>query len=307
MKKLFFVPLLSLLLGVGIVFWFYKNAKPLTISEEFKDFLIVKGSGAIQIGNKLEKEGLIRNSLAFKVYVQVTGAANKIQAGEYRLSSDMSLIEIVGQLRRGPVEIWVTIPEGYRHEEIADKFTSTLGKDENFKKEFLIASVEQEGYLFPDTYLFPKTASASAIVNKLTRTFDIKTSEMNLTRDQVILASLIEREAKSNEERPVIAGILLNRLNIGMALQVDATIQYAKGSWEPITVSDKNFNSPYNTYRFPGLPPGPISNPGLVSLEAAANPAKTDYLYYLHDSKGKVYYAKSLEGHNENIRNYLTD
>lgn len=307
MKKLLLTPLIFVLLATGVAVWFLVNTKAVSNDKNFKDFLIIKGSGASQIGNKLRKEGLIKNSLTFKIYTQATGAAGKIQAGEYRLTPSMSLPEIVNQLKRGPVEIWVTIPEGLRREEIASRFTSSLGKEENFRKEFLAVSEGEEGYLFPDTYLFPKTASASAVVNKMARTFDGKTSEMDLTRDQVILASLIERETKTAEERPIVAGILMNRLGIGMALQVDATIQYAKGNWEPVTSADKNINSPYNTYKFAGLPPGPIASSGLSSLQAAASPADTDYFYYLHDSKGKIYYARTLAEHSENIRKYLTD
>jgi UPF0755 protein len=307
MKKFLYLILMFFGFVVFAGFWFYQNIKPVSATESFKDFLIVKGSGAIQIGNKLEKEGLIKSALAFKVYVQVTSASSKILAGEYRLSPNMSLLEVVGQLKRGPAEIWVTIPEGLRREEVASKFTSALGKDENFKKEFLAISDGEEGYLFPDTYLFPKTASASAIVNKMTSTFESVTKDLNLTSDQVILASLIERETKTNEERPVVAGILMNRLDIGMALQVDATLQYVKGTWGVVTTADKSLNSPYNTYKFASLPPGPIANPGLSSLKAAANPADTEYFYYLHDSKGNIYYAETLDEHDENIRKYLTD
>lgn len=307
MKKLLLVPLVAVLLVAGVIGWFYLNSKPVSSDKNFKDFLIVKGSGASQIGSKLYREGLIKSPLAFKIYVQITGKAGKILAGEYRLAPNLSLFEIANQLGKGPIEIWVTIPEGLRREEVADRFSKSLGKDESFVQEFLSLSDGEEGYLFPDTYLFPKIASASAIVGKMTRTFDSKTSSMNLTKDQVILASLVERETKTAGERPIVAGILTNRLKIGMALQVDATIQYAKGSWGPIGPADKKINSPYNTYRFPGLPPTPIANPGLSSLGAAANPADTDYLYYLHDSKGKIYYAKTLTEHDENIRKYLTD
>lgn len=307
MKKLLLTPFIFVLLATGVAVWFLVNTKAVSNDKNFKDFLIIRGSGASQIGNKLQKEGLIKNSLTFKIYTQATGAAGRIQAGEYRLTPSMSLPEIVNQLKRGPVEIWVTIPEGLRRDEVATRFANSLGKDETFEREFLAFSEGEEGYLFPDTYLFSKTASASAIVNKMARTFDGKTSGMDLTRDQVILASLIERETKTAEERPIVAGILVNRLGIGMALQVDATIQYAKGNWEPVTSADKKINSPYNTYKFAGLPPGPIASPGLSSLQAAANPADTDYFYYLHDSKGKIYYARTLAEHNENIRRYLTD
>jgi len=307
MKKLLLMPLAVALVIAGAVGWFYLNSKPVSSDKNFKDFLIVKGSGASQIGNKLYKEGLIKSPLAFKIYVQIAGKAGKILAGEYRLAPNLSLFEIANQLGKGPIEVWVTIPEGLRREEVADRFSKSLVKDEGFVQEFLSLSDGEEGYLFPDTYLFPKTASASAVINKMKAVFDSKTSQMGLTRDQVILASLIERETKTAEERPIVAGILTNRLEAGMTLQVDATIQYAKGNWEPVVSADKNISSPYNTYKFAGLPPGPIASPGLSSLQAAANPADTDYFYYLHDSKGKIYYARTLAAHNENIRKYLTD
>lgn len=305
MKKFLLLPLFLIVLVAVGGFWFYQNAKPVAKEKNFKDFLIVKGLGANQVGNKLQKEGLIRSSLAFKIYVQAGGAAAKIQAGEYRLSPDMSLFEIVERLLQGPQEIWVTIPEGLRKEEVAERFAKALGKDKAFILDFLANA--DEGYLFPDTYLFSKTASASAIIGKLRATFAARTSGLGLSHDQVILASLIEREARADEDRPIIAGILLNRLRVGMALQVDATLQYIKGNWLPVSPADKSLDSPYNTYKFRGLPPGPIANPGLSSLKAAKEPAVTDYFYYLHDPQGKVYYARTLAEHNENIRRYLTD
>jgi len=310
MKKLLLLPLLTTLAFVAGAVWFYQNAKPASSGENFKDFLITKGIGASQIGNKLQKEGFIKSPLAFKIYVQVTGRSGKIQAGEYRLTPSYSLFQLTDQLLKGPQELWVTIPEGLRREEIVQKFASSLGKDEDFVSEFLVASNGMEGYLFPDTYLFPKTASASGIVKKLRNTFDLRTKDLELTKNQVILASLIERETKTDEERPVVAGIMTNRLDIGMALQVDATVQYAVGTsrewWPVLTRDDITINSPYNTYKFPGLPPAPIASPGLSSLEAAVNPSQSDYFFYLHDSEGKVHYARTLTEHNENINKYLT-
>lgn len=306
MKKLLLFPLIFVFCGAVVAYWFYQSVKPAAQKESFKDFLITKGSSAAQIGNKLEKEELIRSSLAFKVYVQVSGQAGRIQTGEFRLSPNLSLFGIVKELLSGPRELWVTVPEGLRREEVADRFSKTLGKEETFTEEFLLLTEGEEGYLFPDTYLFPKTASASAIVAKMKRTFDAKTEGLAVDRETVILASLIERETKKDEERPIVAGILMNRLDIGMALQVDATIQYAKGDWRPITALDKALNSPYNTYKFPGLPPGPIASPGLSSIKAAINPVETDYFFYLHDSEGNIYYAKTLEEHNRNVSRYLT-
>ena len=176
--------------------------------------------------------------------------------------------------------------------------------------------------MFPDTYLIPKDATAHDVAAKLKNTFDQKVpiavldkgTEINLTpKEVVILASLVEREAKNNEERQLIAGVLVNRLKAGIALQVDATVQYAKGydsaknTWWPfINSSDyQTVQSPYNTYLFAGLPPLPIASPGLESIRAAANPAPTDYFYYLHDNDGNIHFAKTIEEHNENIQKFL--
>lgn len=310
MKKLIALLVLPVILLALGLYWFYVSSQSVSSDKSFKDFLIVKGSGASVIGNKLYKEGLVKSPLAFKIYVQVTGKSGKIQAGEYRLTPSFNLFQLVDQLGRGPAEIWVTIPEGLRREEIAQKFADSLGKDDTFVKEFLVNSAGEEGYLFPDTYLFPKTASASAVVGKMTRTFESKTLNLNLTKNDVILASLIERETKTKEERPIVAGIILNRLNAGWPLQIDASVQYAvgdKNNWWPIlTKDDLSINSPYNSYKFAGLPPTPIANAGLTSLQAAANPTQTDYWYYIHASDGQIYYAKTLSEHNENIRKYLT-
>lgn len=314
MKKLLFAPLFLVLIVVASFVWFYLNIQSPGTNRDFKDFLITKGTSASQIGTNLEKAGFIKNSLAFKIYVKATGQAGRIFAGEYRLSSAMSLTQIVSQLTRGPLELWVTIPEGLRREEIAARFTTGLDRNTVFTSEFLQASKGQEGMLFPDTYLFPKDASASSIVNKMVRTFDSKTSTLpagsGLTFAQkIILASIIERETKTEAERPVVAGIMLNRINAGMPLQVDATVQYAVGSqknwWPILSREDLKVNSPYNTYKFTGLPPAPIANPGLSSLMAAFNPAPSDYFYYIHDKNGLIHYAKDLEEHNSNVARYL--
>lgn len=317
MKRFLFLLLIFVALATGSTFWWYSVVKPASGDTSLKDFLIVKGASASQVGNKLEKEGFIRSALAFKIYVQVSGNTRRIQAGEYRLSSSYSLFKMLDELTRGPTEIWVTIPEGLRQEEIAERFASSFGRGEDFTQEFLSDSRDSEGFLFPDTYLFPKDALASSVVKKMRSTFDIKTAELSdgieassLTlREIVILASIIERETKTDEERPMVAGVLINRLDLGMGLQADATVQYAVGSpenwWPVLTKEDLQINSPYNTYRFRGLPPGPIANAGFSSIRAAVFPEDNDYLYYLHDAKGQVYFARTLEEHNENARKYL--
>jgi UPF0755 protein len=284
MKKLALLPfLLTLALVAGIV-WFFMNVQPVSSKISYVDFPVPMGSSATQIGSDLYKSGLIKNPTAFKIYVQFSGVSGRIQAGNYRLSPSFNLFQIVSQLSKSPLEIKVTIPEGLTDDEIATKFAKSLDQNQAFIDKFLTESLKDEGYLFPDTYLVANNATPGAIIAKMRTNFDVRTAGMNLTRDQVILASIIERETKGIEERPIVAGILTNRLNAGMALQVDIA---------PIT------------YKKVGLPADPIANPGLVSLQAAANPIKTDYWYYLHDSTGQIHYAKTLSEQNANIKKYL--
>ncbi|MCR4263536.1 MAG: endolytic transglycosylase MltG, partial [Candidatus Roizmanbacteria bacterium] len=202
-------------------------------------------------------------------------------------------------------------------EEIAVKLTQELAIPE---QEFL--QYAEEGYMFPDTYLFPKLASGSAVAQKMRSTFtqkvteayadDISSSEFTL-EEIVILASLVEREARFDEERPVVASVLINRIHEGMSLDIDATLQYALGyqtdekDWwkQTLTAEDKKIESLYNTYKYAGLPPGPISNPGLSSIVAVLSPSDTNYFYYIHDSQGRIHPAETLEGHQQNIETYL--
>jgi UPF0755 protein len=315
MKKLLFLVLLLIFAVTAGAVWFYVTAQPVSSDKSFSLFVINKGSSASQIGDKLESAGLIKNALAFKLYIRFTGQTGKLQSGQFKLSPSFSLFQTVSSLFNGPVEIWVTIPEGLRREEIAARFTSTLGKDTIFTNEFLQASVGKEGYLFPDTYLFPMDASASAVVQKMTDTFSVKTQGLiptgsNLTfSESVILASLLERETKTDLERPIVAGIILNRLKLGMPLQIDASVQYALGTskfwWPILSLADLKIKSPYNTYENTRLPPTPIANPGLSSLKAAFAPVQTNYLYYIHDSSYQIHYATTLTEHNANVVKYL--
>lgn len=208
-------------------------------------------------------------------------------------------------------DIVITIPEGKRREEIAQLLEE---KGICSAADFLTYSQNREGYLFPDTYRFFPDTPAQEVVETLTNTFSVKTRGLNLTSNDVILASIVEREAVTDEERPVIAGIYRNRLDINMKLDADPTVQYAKDSlafaetenqapftfWQPITQADyQGVISPYNTYRSIGLPPGPIANPGLKSLAAALNPTASDYLYFLHKDS-QLIPAKTFAEHLNN-------
>ena len=314
MKKLLLLPLFLIIIAAAGVFWFYKNSEAPSTTEKFSYFIIAKGSSASQIGSKLESAGFIKSALAFKLYMQFTGQSGRLQTGEFRLTPSYSLFQMADTLFKGPVELWVTIPEGLRREEIAQKFAATLNKDDSFITDFLQVSKGEEGYLFPDTYLFPRDVTAVAVTEKLTDTFVSKTQNLKnsseLTFDQaIVLASLLERETKTDEERPTVAGILIKRLNSGWPLQIDAAVQYAVGTskdwWPILTLDNLSIKSPYNTYKNQGLPPTPIASPGLSSIKAALNPTESDYWYYIHDEKGLIHYAKTLEEHNANIAKYL--
>ena len=287
-------------------------------------FIINPGQSVSQIAQNLEKSGLIKNAFAFKLLISQMGIGKNIQAGDFRISANLSSRDIAEELTHGAIDIWITLPEGIRIEEQAQKLQEKLQFSQNDifqfdKNEFI--KLAKEGYMFPDTYLIPKDATAEFVFNKLMDTFEQKVdinmlkkgSENNLTEHEIIiLASIIEREGKSDQDRPIIAGVLMNRIKAGLPLQVDATVQYAKGydasnnSWWPqiSQIDYQAVKSNYNTYLYLGLPPGPISNPGLESIRAAVQPENTDYFYYLHDLDEKVHFAKTIEEHNQNIQKY---
>lgn len=324
---------LSIIFAAGAgapIFWWNQSTQPPSQDQTPHPFIIPKGRAAVSIAENLEEEGFIKSALAFKIYVQVKGQAGKIQAGDYRLSKNQPLPSLVGELVHGPIAVWVTLQEGLRREEIAVKIAGSLtltdDKKEVFATEFLTLTKNNEGLLFPDTYLFLTNSTPRAVAKRLTENFDAKITpdikngfeKQNLTLEKgVTLASIVERETRTDEERPIVAGILLKRLKIGMALQADATLQYIVGSekcevgsekcewWPVVTTNDKKIKSPYNTYTNRGLPPRPIANPGLSSIKAVANPEDSPYWYYLHDREGKIHYAETPEVHGENIRKYL--
>lgn len=279
-------------------------------------FTIARGEGARSVATRLASEKLVRSSTGFFLLVKFIGIERNLQVGDFRLNRTMDAAAVAQTLTHGTLDVWVTTLEGWRVEEIATKLAKSLDIPE---MQFLKDS--REGYMFPDTYLIPKDATAGAIVKIFSDNFQKKTFELQsvaaktgLTFDDVvILASIVEREGRTDEDRPIIAGILINRLKAGWPLQTDATLQYALGyqpsekSWwkKSLFDEDKTINSPYNTYRNPGLPPGPIANPGMSALKAVVYFQKTDYWYYLHDPTGQVHYAKTIQEHAANISKYL--
>lgn len=285
-------------------------------------FVVKKGETASEVADDLENKGFIRSAWVFKNEFKATGDDKLILAGDYKLSPAMSLSEIINNFKKGSMDNWVTLLEGWRIEEMAQKLSDELGvKSDDFLK------LAKEGYMFPDTYLFNPDATAQTIADTMRANFDRKYDDdlkkkirsKGLTEEQgVILASLVEREARSDKVRTEVAGIILKRFKMGMKLDIDSTVRYAKDShilktgkkvakyWEAIFREDyTSVISPYNTYLNNGLPPGPICNPSLSSLQAVANAdPNTTYLYYFHDSQGNSYYAKTLEEHNANVANY---
>lgn len=280
-----------------------------------KIFIVGKGQGVREIANNLKSQGLIRDQIVFFLYARFKGIDKKIQAGDFRLNSSMKAMDVAEGLTHGTLDIWITLPEGLRADEIADILKTKMPTYEESWRNKLKAN---EGYLFPDTYLIPRGADADTVIKVLRDTFETKFSTLDISKTNfsknqiVIIASLIEREAKHDEDRAMVASVILNRLSLGMKLDIDATIQYALGyqqadkRWwkKSLTLKDLKLDSPYNTYLIQGLPPTPISNPGLSSIEAVINPAKTDYLFYLSDSKGINHYAETLAQHNANIKKY---
>lgn len=284
--------------------------KPLEQGNNIKNVTVTikPGSSMLEIADVLYGEGLIRNKLMFRIYLKRSKIGSRLQAGKYALNSGMTADEIAKKIAKGDVvkdTVKVTIPEGQNLRQIAEKLDEAglVDKDDfikaaessEFDYEFLKnlsdRPVKLEGYLFPDTYEFKKGITSEQIIKKMLNRFNEvfdddmknKAKDMGFTVDQVVtIASMIENEAKAASERPVIASVIYNRLKAKMKLQIDATVLYAMGQWKSkVTNEDLDVDSPYNTYKYAGLPAGPISNPGKASLEAAVNPVASKYYYYV--------------------------
>ncbi len=316
MKRLYITLAILLVLAVLAFAWWRNGTSAANPKDNTpKIFVIEQGQGVRAIARNLKEEKLIKDQIVFFLLTKKLGLDSKIQAGDYRLFPSMSALEIANELTHGTLDIWITIPEGQRALEIADTLKEKMP---NYDPSWNGVLEENEGYLFPDTYLLPKDSTVEAIVSIMKNNFDAKyktidVSKSNLSKEEIVtLASLIEREARHDKDRPLVSSVISNRLDIGMKLDIDATLQYALGYqtdekrwWKSsLTAQDKKINSPYNTYTIARLPPGPISNPGLSSLEAAINPAKTDYLYYITDKGGTNRYAETLDEHEANIEKY---
>jgi UPF0755 protein len=314
--------LLLLLVGAAVAgYVIYVPYGPAT--ETFVD--IAPGTGTETIGEQLEKSGVIRSRYGFDLLRLVKGG--RLKAGEYRFDHATSMPEVYARLIRGDVYTRaLTIPEGYNIFDIAQAVEAAgLGSRETFlaaerqHTELIAEWVPQgghppdslEGYLFPDTYQFSRHATPLQMLTVMVRRFRQMNTQLGMGGDiarTVIMASLVEKEVSQGAERPLVAGVFVNRLAKNMPLATDPTVIYAAlldGRWRgAIYASDLQSASPYNTYRHVGLPPGPICNPGLAALRAAIAPTQTDYLYFVSDAAGHSRFSTSLKEHEEKVQDY---
>ena len=294
------------------------------------DFTVRRGANASQIAADLLSAGLIKSALAFKFVLFESGTENALQTGTYKVSAALSPRDLATLFQKAPGDqVALRIIEGWRLTEVAvavnKAFPSisaadvtaaaVVGTRNNFVLSGLDPKTSLEGFLFPDTYFLRPDATADQIIGILLDNFETKAGPALRTAaaarsvaiyDMVKLASIVEREARDRKESPTIAGVYQHRLDIGMKLDADPTIQYAKGTWDELSLDDLKLDSPYNTYLNAGLPPSPIANPGLAALQAAAQPEKTDFLYFVAkgDGTGDHAFAKTLEEQEANRVKY---
>jgi UPF0755 protein len=282
-------------------------------------FEVDQGDGFRHIAQNLYAAHLIRSPFAFELFALLDGHASELKPGLYRLSPSMDTAQVISAISGGSAgEAMVTIPEGDNIYDIdrilSDALIIKPGALINFK-----ADGNLEGQLFPDTYQFYTNANVGDVVTELMDTFQTKAlpllnADPTNEKRNLIIASILEKEVPDQADQEIVAGIILKRLAMGIPLDIDATVCYAKFMANPTSTAqtcslspiDFKINSPYNTYMFKGLPPGPIGNPGLSAITAALHPASSSYLYYLSDPKtGKTIFAKTLDEQNQNRIKYL--
>lgn len=298
-SKLTIFFLVTITITIVVISYFYSLTLPYSSSQTSVDFEVQKGQSVTSIAQELYARKILRSPLYFRYLVKTNQLV--IQAGKYVVDPTMDPLQLAKTMTRGlAVDVKLTIPEGYRSEQIAE----TAGLD---IKDFLQSAKGLEGQLFPDTYYVKQGITSPELVNILHDNFLKKVGTVD--KNTLILASLVERETKGDEEKPVVAGILKKRLAEGWALELDATVQYFLGKpgnwWPNTTLLDRKLSSPFNTYLHTGLPPAPIGNPGLKSIQAVKNSVDSPYWFYLHDREGNIRYGITLEDHNANIARYI--
>jgi UPF0755 protein len=329
-KKVALFLLFLFVLGAAAGAYMYTSVdrafKGYDAAEQFVE--IPQGSGSAAIAKRLADAGVVHDVNSFRLALWITGSARRLQAGEYRFDRPMSARQVADKIARGEVYVRpITFPEGLTIKQMAALYEGKgLGEAAAFveaaKNAALVSAVDPaakdlEGYLFPDTYSLTRRATAEQLVGRMAASFlKALTPEIvaaaearGLTvRQLVTLASIVEKETGNKSERPLVAAVYANRLKIGMGLQCDPTVIYAlerAGRYDgDLSREDLQFDSPYNTYRYAGLPPGPIAAPGRASLEAAASPPDVPYLYFVSKNDGSHAFATTLDEHNRNVHEY---
>ena len=331
MRKVLLLLLIVVLIGAtGAAIYIYGQLnRPFRGYSEPEVFVdIPSGAGSRTIGQRLIAAGIVRDELTYRAALWRSGQARRLKAGEYRFDREMTPLEVLDKIARGDVYLLsLTFREGLTIAEMAQVFESHgFGPAKTFVAAAADASLvhaldpdakDLEGYLFPDTYSLPRGSDASRVVRTMVDRFQqVATPELRKAaaarglnvRELVTLASLVEKETAKPEERPLVAAVYANRLKIGMGLQCDPTVIYALQRAGRYTGNlrrdDLLFDSPYNTYRYPGLPPGPIAAPGKGSLEAAAAPAEVDFIYFVSRNDGSHEFARTLDEHNRNVHRW---
>lgn len=304
----------ALLAFVMLVLIFYSFSAPsqFPVGQRVK---IGQGMNVHQISVLLEQEKVIRNPILFNLYLRLSGESKSLNAGTYIFEEKFSMFTVARRIVDGVHNIpsvTLFIPEGSTVEFIANRSEDVLV---NFDKEkFIRIASKHEGKLFPDTYFISDETTEEELLNILVKNFEknmdkikssLATSEFTLD-EIIILASIIEKEVGNPEDRRLVSSVLQNRLSINMALQVDATLDYVlgKNTYE-LTFKDLEYDSPFNTYKYIGLPPAPIGSPGLDSILSVLEPAESDYLFYVSDREGNTYFSKTFKEHQANVAKYL--
>ena len=331
MKRLFGLILLLVVVVVAVAaWWFYMGVdRPFKGYDAPETFVeIPQGAGSVAIAKRLADAGVVRDVASFRLALWITGQGRRLQAGEYRFDHPVSARQVADKIARGDVFVRpITFPEGLTIRQMAALYESKgFGPAKEFldaaRNAALVSAIDPdakdlEGYLFPDTYKMPRRSTADQLVARMAQSFmraltpeliDAAEARRLTVRQFVTLASIVEKETGNQDERPLVAAVYANRLRIGMALQCDPTVIYALdrlGRYHGnLTRDDLQFDSRYNTYRYPGLPPGPIASPGRASLDAAARPADAAYLYFVSRNDGSHVFSTTLDEHNRNVEKY---
>jgi len=328
MKVLKFLSVLVILAIIVCLYWIYRSLNtPHAHNKNNQYIQIPHGSSPGQILDKLTSEGILSAQIPLKIYLRITGSSNEMQAGEYQFNSPITPLEVLGELKNGRLRtVKLTIPEGFNRFDIAKRLAGQfpqsqpagenavlkLMEDVSLIKDIAPEAKNLEGYMYPNTYYFPRAVATRAIIQKMVGEFKkvwkpeyaARAFKLKMTPHQIItIASLIETESRLNEERPVVASVIYNRLNKGMPLGIDQTAVYIakmENRWDGIiNKSDLESNSPYNTRKVVGLPPGPISSVSESAIKAALYPATTNYIYYVlnvdKNDKSHKFYSTAAE------------